>query len=124
MAPRKTATKTAAKKAPAADPVPLPPEIVGDARGWITFSEPLEPRLQYAEDSWTAADYDNANLSYTFRNVAFNRPATDVEIELLTRTGRGPCPPGLVTSVLFVSNTVRNRRWLALETATRRGNGK
>lgn len=105
---------------------PLPPQRVGDPRGWLTFEPPLlPPALQRGEDSaqaWDFASQATARWRSEFdairehKVLCFYRPATPTERYLLEQLGYGPLPDQLETRVEFLTETLRNRRWPTLET--------
>jgi hypothetical protein len=79
-----------------------------DPRGWLTF-DALPDALQRAEDSTAAADFDRRRFSRTIQ-----RPATDTERLLLEHLGY-EVPTPLTTHVRYLTESVRNRSWPALE---------
>lgn len=96
-----------------------------DRRGWLVF-EHLPNDLQNAEDATQAADYQRRASHATQWAIEtdpdtrkslwfFTRPATDTERALLGHLGY-TVPPDLKTRVQFHTETLRQRRWPALET--------
>ena len=79
-----------------------------DPRGWLTF-ESLPDDLQRAEDSTAAADFDRRRFGRTIQ-----RPATAAERTLLEHLGY-EVPDPLTTQVRYLTESVRNRSWPALE---------
>jgi hypothetical protein len=79
-----------------------------DPRGWLTF-ESLPDDLQRAEDSTAAADFDHRRFGRVIQ-----RPATAAERTLLEHLGY-EVPTPLTTHVRYLTESVRNRRWPALE---------
>src|SRR6478609_2258179 len=106
---------------------PLPPQKVGDPRGWLTFEPPLlPPDLQRREDATQAHDYARSQSNTArwvseydptrgHKGLCFYRAATDTERFLLEQLGHGPLPDQLDTRVEFLTETLRQRRWPALE---------
>lgn len=96
-----------------------------DPRGWLVFGR-LPNGLQNAEDATALADYqartgrdtrwypivDPTDDDQVFRY--FTRPATDTERALLGHLGY-TLPDELDTYVRFITGTLRQRRWLTLE---------
>lgn len=81
-----------------------------DPRGWLVF-ESLPDALQAAEDSTQANDHHTMWLAET---PIRTRPSTTAERQLLAHLGY-TVTDDLLTRVEWLSNGVRNRRWLALE---------
>lgn len=79
-----------------------------DPRGALVF-EYLPDELQVAEDSRQWADYEQAGGC----GIAFHRPATTAERELLEHLGH-TVPDVLDTRVQFITRGIRNRTWPAL----------
>jgi hypothetical protein len=88
------------------------PQRVGDPRGWLLFDH-LPDDLARAEDQTLAADHQRI-LENLGMFDAFDRAATDAEQTLLAHLGY-TLSPALTTSVTWLSNGVRNRRWTTLE---------
>lgn len=97
-----------------------------DPRGWLVF-DGLPNALQNAEDATALADYNRAAGPCTGWFVAcdpatgkqvryFERDATVTERALLAHLGY-TLPEELVTRVHFRTETLRQRRWPALEPA-------
>jgi hypothetical protein len=85
----------------------LPPQMIGDPRGWLCFTAPLpDPDMQRAEDGTQYHDRSHGGT--------FTRPATNTERTLLTALGY-TLPDNLSTCVRFLG-PLRQRRWPQLET--------
>jgi hypothetical protein len=100
------------------------PQRADDRRGWLVF-EHLPDELQRAEDATQAADFDRRTWHHPgwirefdhLRGISvrcFYRPATPAERTLLAHLGH-TLPTNLDTRVEYLSETLRQRRWPALE---------
>jgi hypothetical protein len=91
--------------------------IADDPRGWLRFTY-LAAELRRAEDATLAADRERAGRPGDYGAVpTFTRPATATERTLLQHLGH-TLPDNLNTTVTWVSDGVRNRRWIQLERTT------
>ncbi|MCG7597836.1 hypothetical protein [Mycobacterium sp. PSTR-4-N] len=106
------------------------PHRPDDHRGWLVF-EHLPDELQRAEDATQAADFAAASsFSMKWSRTVdpdtgrvvryFTRPATAAERTLLAHLGY-TLPEALDCSVSYVTETLRRRRWPALESQTPQG---
>lgn len=86
-------------------------QIPDDPRGWLAMRN-LPPEIQRREDS--TAEHDARGPQRRGRHAVFDRDATRTERLLLEHLGHA-LPDELVTSVEFITATLRRRTWAQLE---------
>lgn len=87
-------------------------QYANDVRGWLVFHGGLPDELQRAEDATQAADH--AYQRQTGR-TRWSRPVTATEKLLLEYLFEREMPEDLQTRVEYITDSLRRRRWLALE---------